>query len=211
MQVGRTKILRDIKDQSLVSKADFAGKTATSFWAGNRRVLLWNSLRTVSLTAWWKKAVLYDTKCSLQHGSRTCGRPAKLGLQRKWVWEFLCFTEVAFLLIIPFGWIDCNVGLCISFSGSPPGLARLVRYFEKKQGEGDEEARRRFFRRIFGILWVGFVRDTFLSWFLTEEEIPLAKAARAMFCLRWWCNFFWKLSRRRCAVVAREKLNSLNF
>ena len=33
---------------------------------------------------------------------------------------------------------------------------RLVRSFNKKNQESNEEARRRFFRRIFGILWETF-------------------------------------------------------
>ena len=36
------------------------------------------------------------------------------------------------------------------------GLSRLVRGFHKKPRESDEEARRRFYRLIFGILWVYF-------------------------------------------------------
>ena len=36
------------------------------------------------------------------------------------------------------------------------GLSRLVRGFHKKPRESDEEARRRFYRRIFDILWVYF-------------------------------------------------------
>ena len=49
--------------------------------------------------------------------------------------------------------------MSISFQGSPAGLARLVRGFQKKPRESDEDARRRFFRRIFGILWVNFDFD----------------------------------------------------
>ena len=45
--------------------------------------------------------------------------------------------------------------MSISVQGSPAGLARLVRGFQKKPRESDEDARR-FFRRIFGILWVNF-------------------------------------------------------
>lgn len=45
--------------------------------------------------------------------------------------------------------------MVISFQGSPSGLARLVRGFKQQNGESDEQARRRFFRRIFGILWYG--------------------------------------------------------
>ena len=49
-----------------------------------------------------------------------------------------------------------KICLSISFQGSPAGLSRLVRGFHKKPRESDEEARRRFYRRIFGILWVYF-------------------------------------------------------
>ena len=49
--------------------------------------------------------------------------------------------------------------LIISFQGSPLGLVRLVRNLSKKKEESDEQARRRFFRRIFGILWVGSIGD----------------------------------------------------
>ena len=49
--------------------------------------------------------------------------------------------------------------LVISFQGSPLGLVRLVRNFTKKKEESDEQARRRFFRRIFGILWVSSIGD----------------------------------------------------
>ena len=45
----------------------------------------------------------------------------------------------------------------ISFQGSPLGLVRLVRNFSKQHRESDEQARRRFFRRIFGILWVSSI------------------------------------------------------
>ncbi|CAH3118365.1 unnamed protein product, partial [Porites lobata] len=43
----------------------------------------------------------------------------------------------------------------ISFQGSPLGLMRLVRGFSKMAKESDELARKRFSRRIFGILWFG--------------------------------------------------------
>ena len=39
------------------------------------------------------------------------------------------------------------------------GLTRLVRGFSTKAEERDELARKRFFRRIFGILWVSSIRD----------------------------------------------------
>ena len=49
--------------------------------------------------------------------------------------------------------------LIISFQGSPLGLVRLVRNLSKKKEESDEQARWRFFRCIFGILWVSSIGD----------------------------------------------------
>ena len=47
--------------------------------------------------------------------------------------------------------------LPISFHTGPLGLTRLVQRFTRKQDETAEQARKRFFRRIFGILWVRFL------------------------------------------------------
>ena len=44
--------------------------------------------------------------------------------------------------------------LSSSLQGAPPGLERLLRGFNLKAGETSEEGRGRFYRRIFGILWV---------------------------------------------------------
>ena len=52
-----------------------------------------------------------------------------------------------------------NYLLIISFQGSPLGLVRLLRNLSKKKEESDEQARRRFFRRIFGKLWVSSIGD----------------------------------------------------
>lgn len=38
--------------------------------------------------------------------------------------------------------------------GTPPGLERLLRGFRRREDETAEQGRRRFFRRVFGILWV---------------------------------------------------------
>ena len=45
----------------------------------------------------------------------------------------------------------------ISFQGSPSGLVRLVQNFTKQECETNEQARRRFFRRVFEILWVSSI------------------------------------------------------
>ena len=48
--------------------------------------------------------------------------------------------------------------LLFSFQRCPLGLARLVRGFSQRRDESAEQARRRFFRRVFGILWVRFIK-----------------------------------------------------
>ena len=64
-------------------------------------------------------------------------------------------VKVFFLKFIILVWsTKC---LLISFQGSPLGLTRLVLGFSKKAEESDELARKRFFCRIFGILWVSSI------------------------------------------------------
>lgn len=41
-----------------------------------------------------------------------------------------------------------------SYTGTPQGLTRLIRGFSLKERETAEQARRRFYRRIYGIFWV---------------------------------------------------------
>ena len=55
-----------------------------------------------------------------------------------------------------FGMVNV-ICLPISFQTGPLGLTRLVQRFTRKQDETVEQARKRFFRRIFGILWVRFL------------------------------------------------------
>jgi len=52
-----------------------------------------------------------------------------------------------------------KICLPISFQGSPLALTQLVCGFLKKAQESDELARKWFFRRIFGILWVSSITD----------------------------------------------------
>lgn len=95
-----------------------------------------------------------------------------------------------------------------SFQASPPGLIRLLRGFVLKDNETPEEGRRRFFRRVFGILWVSSFWD--LKYFfetllqipgnLIVPTFPLF-IVRACFPLRssTWrvlCSFIWMISFR---------------
>lgn len=51
-----------------------------------------------------------------------------------------------------------KTSLPFSFQRCPLGLTRLVRGFHQRREESAEQARRRFFRGIFGILWVSVMK-----------------------------------------------------
>lgn len=42
----------------------------------------------------------------------------------------------------------------LRFPGTPPGLARIIAQFKLRETETPEQGRKRFYRRLFGILWV---------------------------------------------------------
>ena len=64
----------------------------------------------------------------------------------------------------------------LSFKSAPPGLRHLLARLSQNQGESAEQVRRRFYRRVFSILWV-----TRLSPCI---EVPTMEVSMASFCHR---------------------------
>ena len=70
--------------------------------------------------------------------------------------NFLNTVSLVSEILRIFGLVNVTY-LAISFQTGPLALRRLLQRFTKKQNETAEQARKRFFRRIFGILWVCFL------------------------------------------------------
>ena len=70
--------------------------------------------------------------------------------------NFLRTVSLVSEILSIFGLVNV-ICLPISFQTCPLGLTRLVQRFTRKQDETAEQARKRFFRRIFGILCVRFL------------------------------------------------------
>ena len=70
--------------------------------------------------------------------------------------NFLNTVSLVSEILRIFGLVNV-ICLPISFQTGPLGLTRLVQRFTRKQDETAEQARKQFFRRIFGILWVRFL------------------------------------------------------
>ena len=70
--------------------------------------------------------------------------------------NFLNTVSLVSEILRIFGLVNV-ICLPVSFQTGPLGLTRLVQRFTRKQDETAEQARKRFFRRIFGILWVRFL------------------------------------------------------
>ena len=70
--------------------------------------------------------------------------------------NFLNTVSLVSEILRIFGLVNV-ICLPISFQTGPLGLTRLLQRFAKKQNETAEQARKQFYRRIFGILWVCFL------------------------------------------------------
>ena len=97
-----------------------------------------------------KHETLFDHGCYTRKSSGVI----RQNISRTWVNEvsFSCGVLVSFvlkkevaLMCLPF---------TFSFKSTPPGLRHLLGRLSQNPGESAEEARRRFYRRVFGILWV---------------------------------------------------------
>ena len=61
-----------------------------------------------------------------------------------------------------------------SFKSIPPGLRQLLARFSCNSGESAEQARRRCYRRLFGILWVGHdLMCNIMSIFCLERNVTI--------------------------------------
>lgn len=68
--------------------------------------------------------------------------------------------------------------ISFSFKSTPPGLTHLLGRLSPNPGESTEKARRRFYRRMFGILWLSLTRYQYPSQ-------PSFEASHNAHSLRW--------------------------
>lgn len=66
----------------------------------------------------------------------------------------------------------------VEFLSTPPGLTHLLGHLSPNPGESAEQARRRFYRRMFGILWLSLTRYQYPSQ-------PSFEASHNAHSLRW--------------------------
>lgn len=107
-----------------------------------------------------------------------------------------------------------KTSLPFSFQRCPLGLTRLVRGFHQRREESAEQARRRFFRRIFGILWVSVVKilsGVFSLQFLYKTDI-LSHSFFARFANKF--NDFARIllpSPSTCQIMTSSYFNAPKF
>ena len=84
-----------------------------------------------------------------------------------------------------------------SFKSTPPGLRHLLARLSPNPGESAEQARRRFYRRVFGILWVSLAR------YQCGSQLSF-EASHNAHRLRWktWLLSSWVSSLERVAIGA---------